>query len=411
MSLELNDKIKWVPVEELKPHPKNRNTHPQDQVDRLAKLIHANGLRSPLVISKRSGYIVKGHGTLKAILQLGLAKAPVSEQDFESEAQEYAYMVSDNAIGDWAKLDFAGINLDIQDLGPEFDIDMLGIKDFEVTPEDKEGFTDPDSLPPPTDGRVKLGQLWKLGEHYLMCGDSTSNDDVKKLMRGELADMVFTDPPYGVDYEGGHNEKKREKIENDALTGVDLTGLFQNALKLACQYSQASAPFYIWYASGKSIETFAAFAQLPLSVRAIIAWYKVNSGLGAFMAQYIPNYEPCIYAFKTGHSPFWDGPTNEKTVWELKRDSKNEFHPTQKPTELALRAMKNSSPQNGIILDLFGGSGSTLIAAEECGRRTRLMELSPAYCSVILKRWEDFTQSKASLLKTKPQPVDKDEDR
>ncbi len=156
--------------------------------------------------------------------------------------------------------------------------------------------------------------------------------------------------------------------------------------------------FYIWYANGKAVETFASFSKLPLKVRAVLCWYKVKSGLGAFMSQYIPNYEPCIYAYKDGCSPQWFGASDEKTVWELKKEAKNEYHPTQKPIELPERAIKNSSKSSDLVLDLFGGSGSTLIACEKIGRLARVMELDPKYCDVIVKRWEDFTGKKAELV-------------
>ena len=233
-----------------------------------------------------------------------------------------------------------------------------------------------------------------------MCGDSTSIDAVEKLMDGCKADMVFTDPPYGVAYEGGHNKKKRQQIKNDALEGDNLTGLFYGAMVTALTVTHDHAAFYVWYASGKSVETFAAFSDLPLSLRAVIQWYKIKSGLGAFMSQYIPNCEPCIYAFKTGSSPQWFGPSDEKTVWELKKENRNDFHPTQKPVELPERAMKNSSKEGQVILDLFGGSGSTMMAAEKTNRRAYLMELDPKYCDVIINRWQTLTGKDAVLEST-----------
>ena len=228
-------------------------------------------------------------------------------------------------------------------------------------------------------------------KHRLMCGDSTDKADVEKLMDGSKADMVFTDPPYGVSYDGGNNKKKRLGIENDKLQGQDLTNLFNLSLKNAVAFTTDKSAFYIWYAQGKSVETYKSFSELGLSLRAVIAWYKVRSSLGAFMAQYIPNHESCIYAFKEGKSVKWNGPTNEKTVWELQNESKNEYHPTQKPVELAERAARNSSDRGDIILDLFLGSGSTLIASEKTNRRCYGMELEPHYCSVAIKRWENFT--------------------
>jgi DNA modification methylase len=262
--------------------------------------------------------------------------------------------------------------------------------------EGTEGLTDEDEVPEAPEEPVTVeGDVWVLGRHRLMCGDSTSIDAVERLMDGQMADMVFTDPPYGVSYEGGHNKKKRGQIIADSLAGDDLTGLFYGSLTAALSATKDGAAFYVWYASGKSVETFSSLANLPLTLRAVIQWYKVKSGLGAFMSQYIPNCEPCMYLHKEGKSPAWYGPTTEKTVWEQKKDQRNDFHPTQKPVELPERAISNSSKQGDEILDLFGGSGSTLIACEKTARDCRMMELDPKYCDVIIKRWQDFTGEKA----------------
>ena len=219
-----------------------------------------------------------------------------------------------------------------------------------------------------------------------MCGDSTKESDVAKLMNGQKADMVFTDPPYGVSYTGGHNEKKRKGIENDNLQGQDLTNLFRDSLLNADLFSKDYSAFYIWFSTNKAQETFLSFSELNLEVRAILCWYKVKSGLGAFMAQYIPNFEPCIYAFKKGKTPQWFGASDEKSVWELKKDSRNDYHPTQKPVELPSRAIENSSKLKDIIYDCFLGSGSTMVAAHQLKRKCYGMELDPKYCQVIIDR-------------------------
>lgn len=242
-----------------------------------------------------------------------------------------------------------------------------------------------------------MAKLILKSQHRLMCGDSTMIDDVEKLMNGEKADMVFTDPPYGVDYTGGHNEKQRAGIKNDKLEGADLTNLFRDALINAELATTNEAAFYIWFAGGKSVETFASFAELGLKVRAIICWYKIKSGLGAFMSQYIPNYEPCIYALKKNGKVKWNGPSNEKTVWELKKDARNEYHPTQKPVELSERAILNSSDEKDIVYDCFLGSGATIIGAEKTNRKCYGMELDEHYCDVIISRWQNFTGKKATL--------------
>lgn len=255
-----------------------------------------------------------------------------------------------------------------------------------------------DEVPDVKCSTIKQGDVFELGSHRLMCGDSKVDSCVRDLMSGNLSDMIFTDPPYGVSYTGGHNKKKREMIKDDDLKGNDLSDLFQESILNAINYSKDSSAFYIWYASGKSIETFSGIENLPLTLRAVICWYKVQSGLGAFMSQYIPNYEPCMYLFKNGKSPKWRGPTDEKTVWELKRDSKNEYHPTQKPVGLAERAIINSSDAGDIVLDLFGGSGSTLIACEKTDRSCFMMEFDPIYVATIIERWEKFSGKTAYRL-------------
>lgn len=387
-----------VKIKELSPYPKNRNKHPAEQIKRLAEILEYQGWRYPIKVSKLSGFITAGHGRLAAAKKLGLKDVPVNYQEYESEEQEYADLVADNSIALWAEIDLSGINADLPDLGPDFNIDMLGLKDFILEPAEKlDPQCDEDELPEHVEPKTKLGDVYEIGVHRLMCGDSTNIQSVETLMDGQKADMVFTDPPYGVSYAGGHNKKKRKGIENDSLEGESLTDLFYGALVSATLFTHDHAPFYIWYANGKAVETFSSFSKLDLKVRAVLCWYKIKSGLGAFMSQYIPNYEPCIYAHKTGCSPQWFGPTDEKTVWELKKERVNEFHPTQKPVELAERAINNSSEQGQLLLDLFGGSGSTLIACEKTGRKCFMMELDTHYCDVIVARWERYTGKKAML--------------
>ena len=314
-----------------------------------------------------------------------------------TDAQKKAYVIADNKLALNAGWDDEMLRIEFQELQEiGFDLELTGFSLDEIAglqvQEIEEGLTDEDAVPDAPETPVTvLGDVWQLGDHRVMCGDSTSIDAVDGLMCGQLCDMVFTDPPYGVNYEGGHNKKKRSGIIADELEGENLTGLFYGALSCAIPSAKDGAAFYVWYSTNKSVETYASLSKLPLSLRAVIQWYKIKSGLGAFMSQYIPNCEPCMYLHKTGCSPSWYGPSNEKTVWELKKESRNDFHPTQKPVELPERAITNSSKQGDTILDLFGGSGSTLIACQKTGRVARLMELDPKYCDVIIKRWQDFT--------------------
>jgi site-specific DNA-methyltransferase (adenine-specific) len=326
--------------------------------------------------------VLGGNMRLKACKEAGLKEVPIIIADNLTEEQQREFLIKDNVSGgewDWQMLanDWDTVQLE------EWGLDIPNFEPEQVLEAVEDEFEVPDGG---IETDIVLGDLFEIGEHRLLCGDSTDSDQVAKLMDGEKADMVFTDPPYGVSYTGGHNKKQRKGIENDTLQGTDLTNLFRDSLLNADLFSKDYSAFYIWYANGKAVETFLSFAELNLEVRAVICWYKIKSGLGAFMSQYIPNYEPCIYAFKKGKSPQWFGASDEKTVWELKKESKNEYHPTQKPVELPNRAMTNSSKLNDIILDVFLGSGSTMVAAQQLKRKCYGMELDPKYCQVIVDR-------------------------
>jgi len=392
--------IQQVNIKDLIPYINNSRKHSTEQIAQIAASIKEFGWTNPILVDGDKG-IIAGHGRLYAAIKLKMKEVPVIELAHLTPTQKKALIIADNKLALNADWDTELLTIELDELLADgFALEILGFNKDELdallAPEQVEGLTDEDAVPEiPEEPKTKLGDIWALGNHRLMCGDSTSIDAVDTLLENQKADLVFTDPPYGVSYEGGHNQKKRKGIIADTLEGDDLTDLFYGALMAAVQNTKDGAAFYIWYASGKSIETYAALSKLPLKLRAVIQWYKVKSGLGAFMSQYIPNAEPCMYLHKEGCSPAWYGPTNEKTVWELKKESKNNYHPTQKPVELPERAITNSSKAGDTVLDLFGGSGSTLIACEKINRHARLMELDPKYCDVIIKRWQDFTGKQA----------------
>jgi len=370
---------KLVPVSDLKFHPDNANIHSDDQIKRLADILEYQGWRYPVKISNQSGYITSGHGRVLAAKLNNWTEVPCNFQDYESKEQEYADVQADNAIASWAELNLSKINVDILNLGPELDIDMLGIKDFVLEPSEK--FTpqcDEDEVPEPVEPKTKLGDLYRLGNHRLMCGDSTSIDAVEKLMNGEKADMVFTDPPYGIDYQDvKHKHKKIENDENqDGIQSLLITLLsFDCPIFICCNW--------------KCYSTFEkAMRDADRAPKACIVWDKTSrvQNLDKFGKQ----HEFILY-----HGPFGGEKTVDVDVWQCKRQVLLD-HPTSKPVELIERAICHF--KRGNILDLFGGSGSTLIACEKTNRKCYMMELDPHYCDVIVTRWEKYTGQKSECL-------------
>lgn len=397
MSLEHHDKIEWVSVDKLKPNPKNRNKHPEDQIRRLAELIKYQGWRSPIVVSNRSGLIVAGHGRLEAAILNGVSIVPVSYQDFVNEEQEIAYGVSDNAIASWASLDFAGINMDVGQLGPDFNIDHLGIKDFELEPADKYEDEDLDSVPGNVEPKAKLGQIYRLGQHRLMCGDSKDTETINRLLNGQSDYLLLTDPPYGMSAVkvngqiGGDRVGKVSYGDNAHKYGAKAkTGTYRPIIG----DDEFFDPTYLTLL-GKDQIIFGAnhfSTHLPLSPHWIV-WYKDmpdNDFSGAELA-WTSIKKKTVKTYK--HT--WAGMVRQG---DRKDELTKRVHPTQKPVGLFEAILLDYKYDN--ILDLFGGSGSALIACEKTNRKCFMMELDPHYVDVIIARWEQFTGQKAELVET-----------
>jgi DNA modification methylase len=388
------------PVDRPIQYARNARRIPQSAIDKVAASIKEFGWRQPIVVDA-AGVIIAGHTRLLAAQKLGLAEVPVHVAEGLTEGQIKAYRLMDNRSHQEAQWDFELLTPELTDLKAlDLDLSLTGFDPKELDAlfakaDASQGLTDPDECPAAPEFPVtEPGDLWILGRHRLLCGDSTSIDAVERLMNGEKADMVFTDPPYGVDYDGGHavKGKRREKLKND-----DTPDIYSNVLPLAYTYSKAGAALYLWYSDSKAIAVLSAVLLADYEVRNTIIWNKNLAQFGAIGAQYKCKHEPCLYCFKKGNAPFWAGPNNEVTVWDVARGSKNDFHPTQKPVELSERAMNNSSKAGDVVLDLFGGSGSTLIGCERTARNARLVELNQKYCDVIIKRWQDFTGHDATL--------------
>ena len=385
MAIDKETKIKQINIKlsKVKINPNNPRLIKDDKFAKLVQSIkdfpEMLDIR-PIVVNSDM-VILGGNMRFKACKEAGLKEIPVIIADNLSEAQQREFLIKDNVSGgewDWTLLAQEWDTEQLNDWG-------LDVPDFSADQEIEAEEDDFDATPP-EEPKTVLGDLYEIGEHRLLCGDSTDSDQVAKLMNGEKADMVFTDPPYGVSYTGGHNKKQRPGIKSDEFQDEDLSNLFQDSINNACIFSKDSSPFYIWYAGGKSKETYLGLANTPIEVRAVICWYKVKSGSGAFMSQYIPNYEPCIYGHKQGKSINWYGPTDEKTVWEFPKDKQNEYHLTQKPIPVVERALNNSSKISNLIYDCFLGGGSTMVASHQLKRKCYGMELDPKYCDVIVKR-------------------------
>lgn len=379
-----------VELHKIIPNPKNPNKHPEKQIERLAKIIDYQGQRHPVIVSKRSGFVVVGHGRLEAIKKLGWEKCAVNFQDFKDEAEEYSFIVSDNAIAEWAELDLSAINTEMLDLGPDFDVDLLGLENFTIEPIEKfDPQSDEDDVPEaPVTPVTKRGDIWLLGNHRLMCGDSTMVDDVEKLMKGEKADMVFTDPPYGVSYQSNMRTKsdKFEVIKNDDefLDIVPIVEMFSRGFVFI---------WSTWKVIGEWLNKTSALGK-PSNT---IVWFKGGGGIGDLKKTFSTDWELAL-VWHRGHEL-----TGKRigSVWSIGKDKAIDYrHPTQKPVALAEEALDKCSNSGYRVLDLFGGSGSTLIACEKMNRLSLNMELDEKYCDVIINRWQNYTGKKAILEST-----------
>lgn len=464
-----HDKI--VPIDDVWPNPRNPNQHPEEQIVLLAKIIKQQGWRAPITVSTLSNQVVRGHGRLMAAKRLGVRQVPVDFQDYESEQAEWADLIADNRIAELAEID----NRLLMDLIGELDdgtidVTLTGYTEETLTAMINAMTGESDQVPIDEDEIPELpaemtsitepGDLWLLGPHRLICGDATDGQTIAELMQGNLAALVFTDPPYGVDYVAQSGKFKKITGDDQQLDDLIVKTLAP-AFKLMASFTTAEAAFYIFHASQTRKEYDYALTAAGLVERQYLTWVKPALVMG--WADYQWQTEPFYYASKEGRSPAFHGdrknttawyatratkaevtislgqgiavtdgegakivitPTAVKgkklrhirltqpgqkltialadehgTAWEIGRDGQAE-HPTQKPVELARRAIENSSKNAEIVIDFFLGSGTTLIAAEATGRICYGTELDPDYCDQIVHRWERFTGRKAERIRT-----------
>jgi DNA modification methylase len=396
--------IKEVEVKALIPYAKNSRTHDDAQVAQIAASIKEFGWTNPILVDGDKG-IIAGHGRLMAARKLKMDKVPVIELNGMTEAQKKAYVIADNRLALNAGWDNAMLTIELQDLEDEgFDLSLTGFDKDELDAllnpiQETEGLTDEDAVPDvPEEPKTKLGDIYILGNHRIMCGDSTSIDDAEKLMDGLLADLVFTDPPYNVDY-SGRGANNLGTIKNDNMSADDFEQFCRDIFTTYSAIMKPLACIYVCHPDSQSAPKIAfekTFAEQFKKLSTII-WMKQSAGMG--WQDYRAQHEPILYGWKEGKgSHFNAGDRTKTSVWKIGRDAQSSYvHPTQKPVCLPEEAIMNSSKGSDCVVDLFGGSGSTLIACEKTGRVNRSMELDPKYCDVIVKRWEDFTGKKAIL--------------
>lgn len=385
----MKPQIEHVNVDKLIPYANNARTHSDAQVAQIAASIKEFGFNNPVLISE-DGTIIAGHGRLMAARKLGLADVPCIKLSHLTPTQRKAYVIADNQLALNAGWNEELLTIELDELlADNFALEVLGFDPDELKRlmsenEVTQGLTDEDQAPEVEDNPVtKLGDMWVLGKHRLMCGDSTSIDAVGSLMENRLAGLVFTDPPYGVNFQSNMSKRFDVLANDDKILDV---------APVIWQFMQENTAAFIWTSHHVYPEWRVQFSEF---YKQTIIWHKGGGGMGDLTGQYALDYE--IALFCTKGSPKFRGQRG-MAVWQVGKDAASSYvHPTQKPTALAERAIADFSDKGNLVLDLFGGSGSTLIACEKAGRQARLMELDPKYCDVIVKRWQDFTGKQAVL--------------
>jgi len=371
-----------------------RNPRKNDSaVDRMVASIREFGFKIP-VLARSDGEVVDGHLRLKAARKLGIAEIPVILCDDWTPAQVKAFRLMVNRSVTWADWDNELLSLELLDLKSlDFDVSLTGfdlgeLEAYMASSEPIDGLTDEDAVPDVPDVPVSvLGDIWLLGDHRVLCGDATSATDAPKLMAGDVADLVFSDPPYNVDYSGYTDDHLT--IQSDRMSDADFRGFLEQSFQTYRSAIKPGASLYICHSSSKQREFQNALEQADFEVRCQIIWAKNTFAWG--FGRYKFQHEPLFYCHVAGQKDAWYGDKSQSTLWQEKKPAANRLHPTMKPVELVERALLNSSKAGDVVSDFFGGSGSTLIACERRSRKARLMELDPKYADVIIRRWQEYT--------------------
>lgn len=394
----IKQQITYKNVSDLIPYARNSRTHSDEQVLQIAASIKEFGFTNPILIDGDNG-IIAGHGRVLAAMKLSISEVPCIELSGMTDTQKRAYIIADNKLALNAGWDNELLAVEFKELDDAgFDVGLTGFSLDEIdelSPEEiPAGLTDEDYVPDVQPDPVsKLGDVWLLGNHRVMCGDSTVADSYDRLLDGAPVDMVFTDPPYNVNYANSAKDKMRGK--DRAILNDNLGDGFYDFLLAALTPTIAHCRGGIYVAmSCSELDVLqAAFRAAGGKWSTFIIWAKNTFTLGR--ADYQRQYEPILYGWPEGAQRHWCGDRDQGDVWNIKKPQKNDLHPTMKPVELVERAIRNSSRPGNVVLDPFGGSGTTLIAAEKSGRLARLVELDPKYVDVIVRRWQEFTGREA----------------
>lgn len=420
------EQIKEVALSELKPYEKNAKIHGAEQVELIAKSIEEFGFLNPCLIDKENN-IIAGHGRVIAAKKLGWESVPCVYVEGLTEEQYRAYVLADNKLtelGEW-NMDLVEEELDwLRDM--DFDISLTGF-DIEFEEEPKTIVEDNFTTELPTETKAKMGDIYQLGNHRLMCGDSTSIDDLDKLLDGELVQCVCTDPPYNMAYEGAggtpDSKRKSNRIKNDKMSPEEFRAFLTDVYTTMYAGMEDGASCYVFYKELGEGVFMQCMENGGIDFKQELVWVKNQLVLGG--SKYQNMYEPCLFGCKGGQVKYWYGKRNQRSVIETidlmneeelrdairklteaepndvvreRKPAVNDLHPTMKPIKLLAKLLSNSTKEGDLVLDLFGGSGSTLMACEQLGRSCRMMELDTKYIDVIIERWESYTGQKAVLL-------------
>jgi len=389
-------------VSELIPYINNSRTHSEEQITQLISSIKEFGFTNPILIDKENS-IIAGHGRLLAVKRLGHEEVPCIIISGLTKTQIKALIIADNQLALNAGWDLEKLSVEIEGLEDDkFDIGILGFDDkfLNSLQDEKKGLTEDDAIPETKDNpKSKLGDIWILNNHRLLCGDSTQPESLKVLFKGNKADMVFTDPPYNVDYgkiKGNQKNNFRFKdrtIKNDNMSDEEFFNFLSNFVIESKNYVKLGSPYYICYGERSGIQFLSAFKNAGLKHSCNIIWKKHALVLGRSDYHYI--HEPIFYGWFEGATHKYYGDRKQISVWEFDRPTKSILHPTMKPVELICKAIENSSKQEDIIYEPFCGSGSTLIASEKLNRICYGIELDTKFVDVIIQRWQQFTGKEA----------------